>query len=161
MKKNLIIAFSIIIIVYTAIVLYTVNFGTCSEIYLNYGVKLHKPLNTEIVYTYDFGEGEDFYMLNYDKKKDIKKIINRNSFTKITEDNLEDITKVLEKYRNDLCKDELGKFDNTTSVSELALIGNYYLHSDENEIFNEHNEHYFVEIIFPKNKKLYHFGINH
>ena len=86
------------------------------EAYINYGVSLVKPLSTDIIYRYSFGEGEDFYIFNYDSDKDIEKIIQKNGFKKITKSNLEEITKILNIYHDDLCEKEISIFDKTTNI---------------------------------------------
>lgn len=131
----------------------------CLEIYINHHVLLSKPLNVEEIYHYEFGEGEDFYIFNYDNDKQINTIIQHNDFKKITKNNLEKITKVLNMYHNDLCEKELNLFDRKINISELTKPGNYFLYSED--IALKDDDHYFVQIIFPKQKKLYHFNINH
>ena len=133
--------------------------GYYAEAKINYGVLLSKPSKFDEIYSYEFGEGEDFYIFNYDKSVDIKKIIKENKFQKITENNLEEITKVLNIYRNDLCENELNIFDKTTTIEELAKIGNYYLYPTDMNM--EDDNHYSIQIIFPEKKKVYYFAINH
>lgn len=132
----------------------------CLEVYINNDVLLSKPLNVDEIYSYEFGEGEDFYIFNYDNNKEINRIIQCNGFKKIAKSNLEEITKVLNMYRNDLCEKELNIFNKTISISELTKIGNYYLYS-ENIDLEDDNDDYFVQIIFTEQKKVYHFNINH
>lgn len=101
-----------------------------------------------------FGEGEDFHILSYNEKE-IKEILKKNDFKKITEDNINDTRKVLTKYCDDLCERERSLFDKTTSISEMSKIGNYYLYLELNE------KDYFVCIINSKDNKLNVFYINH
>lgn len=118
---------------------------------------LSKPLNVEEIYHYEFREGEDFYIFNYDNDKQINTIIQHNDFKKITKNNLEKI-KVLNMYHNDLCEKELKLFDQTINISELTEPRNYFLYSEDIDL---EDDDYFVQIISPKQKKLYHFNINH
>ncbi len=127
------------------------------EIYINHHVLLSKPLNVEEIYHYEFREGEDFYIFNYDNDKQINTIIQHNDFKKITKNNLEKI-KVLNMYHNDLCEKELKLFDQTINISELTEPRNYFLYSEDIDL---EDDDYFVQIISPKQKKLYHFNINH
>lgn len=57
--------------------------SVCFEIYVNHKISLWHPTNIEIVYRYSFGEGEDFYILNYDNEKDIKRIIKKIIFKRL------------------------------------------------------------------------------
>ncbi len=157
-KKKIIIYSLIVILIGLAIVkFFSFEFQVCLEIYVNNDVLLNIPKSGKEIYSFDFGEGEDFYILNYENDNDIKKIIKKNDFEKITKDNLDEVIEALDRYHNDLCERELNLFDKTTNISELAVIGNYYLYV-ENE---EDNDDYAIQIIFPKEKKLYHFYINH
>lgn len=163
MKKKMIILGAItmlICLIMVILIMFFKNFDmSCLEVYINYGVSLHKPLNIDTIYRYSFGEGEDFYIFNYENDKDIEKIIQKNGFKKITESNLEEITKVLNIYHNDLCEKELSIFDKTTNISNLTKIGNYYLYS--NDMNMKDDNHYSIQIIYPKERKVYHFAINH
>ncbi len=131
------------------------------EVFANNGIKLGKTSSVDEIYSRDWNEGTDFYVFYYDRDKDIKKIIDKNGYTKITKDNVDDVTKHLEIYYNDLQGDNIEKFNKTTSISELTSIGNYYLRSENEEDFDERDENYFIEIIFPKEKKNYHFHVNY
>ncbi len=150
MKKKVIIFSSIVLFVGLIGFLFFRYFdGHCLELYINNGVLLSKTKNVEEIYSYEFREGEDFYIFHYDREKDIKRIIQKNRFKKITNNNLDKITKVLNSYRNDLCEKELSLFDKTTNIQDLAKIGNYYLYTkDELD-----DDDYFIQILFPKEKK--------
>ncbi len=84
------------------------------------------------IYLYEFGEGEDFYIFNYNSDE-IKKVIKKNNFKKIKVDNENEVKQLLTKYREDLCEKELKLFDKITSISELSTIGNYYLYLELKE----------------------------
>lgn len=160
MKKKLITLSLLILVVIFIFILVIKNYDEFSlEAYLNHGVLLSKSTNVEEIYSYEFGEGEDFYIFNYDKSGDIKKIIKENGFKRITENNIEKITEVLNMYRDDLCEKELSLFDETTSISELVKIGSYFLYPEDLDM--EDDDHYSVQIIFPKEKRVYYFAINH
>lgn len=166
MKKKEIFLWLIALLICLTVLLFSYfnkYYGYCLEVYVNYDVLLSRPLDVSEIYRYEFGEGEDFYIFNYDNDKDIDKIIQKNDFEKITKKNLDEITKVLGIYRDDLCERELSLFDATTNISDLAKEGNYFLYDLDMELETDmkEDEHYFVEIIFPKEKKVYHFGINH
>ena len=158
MNKKKIIIYSLIVILIglTIVKFFSFEFQVCLEIYLNNDVLLNIPKSGKEIYSRN-REGEDFYILNYDNDNDIKKIIKKNNFEKITKDNLDEVIEALDRYHNDLCERELNLFDKTTNISKLAIIGNYYLYV-ENE---ENDDVYAVQIIFPKEKKLYHFFIDH
>lgn len=162
MKKDMLIAGLVIMFTCLLVVIFcTCIDGSCFEVLVNNGVKLGKPSSVDVIYRYEFREGVDFYIFNYDNDKDIKKIIDKNGYTKITKDNVDDVTKHLEIYYNDLQGDNIEKFNKTTSISELTSIGNYYLRSEDEEDFDERDENYFIEIIFPKDRKNYHFHVNY
>lgn len=163
MKKKVLISGAItlsICLIMAILIIFLKNFDMIYlEAYINYGVSLEKPLSTDIIYRYSFGEGEDFYIFNYDSDKDIEKIIQKNGFKKITESNLEEITKILNIYHDDLCEKELSIFDKTTNISNLTKIGNYYLYPNDINMVDDND--YSIQIIFPKERKVYHFAINH
>ena len=160
MKKTVIILSSISLLVLLMIILFFKSFnGSCLEVYINEGVLLSKPTSVDIIYRYTYGEGEDFYIFNYDTEEDINKIIKKNNFKRITKNNLEEITKVLNIYRNDLCETELKKFDKTINILELTKTGNYFLYPEDMDM--EDDNDYSIQIIFPEDKMVYHFAINH
>jgi hypothetical protein len=136
MKKTVIIlsSISLLMICLVVILFYKYVDMACLEVYINENVVLSKPLNVDEIYHFEFSEGEDFYIFNYDSDNDIKYIIQKNGFKKITKNNLDEITKVLNIYRDDLCEKELNLFDKTTNISDLAKIGNYYLYSLDMDI---------------------------
>lgn len=129
----------------------------CFEAYINHKILLWNPLNVETIYRYEFREGEDFYIFSYADDKDIKRIIKKNKFKKINQDNLKRIIKILNRYRDDLCEKEQKLFNKTTSISKLSTIGNYYFYVQD----TKDNEDYFICILFPNDKKIYYFNINH
>lgn len=156
-RKRLLIIICIFILLIVSFIFSKIWNGYCFEVYVNHNVSLWNPLNVETVYRYEFGEGEDFYIFNYASDKDIRKIIKKNNFKKITKDNLKNTIKILNKYRDDLCEKELKLFDRTVNISELSTIGNYYLYVEGIEDDGD----YCIGIIFPKDKKIYYFNINH
>lgn len=159
MKKKIIILSSISLLICLIVILFCKYFDIyCLTIYINNDVLLSKPLNVDEIYSYEFGEGEDFYIFNYNNDNEINTLIRHNDFKKITKNNLENVTKVLNMYRDDLCEKELSLFDKTTNISELTKIGNYYLYPKDIDMVDDD---YFVQIIFPEQKKVYHFNINH
>lgn len=131
--------------------------GICFEAYINHKISLWKPLNVETIYRYEFREGEDFYIFSYANDKDIKKIIKKNDFKRINQNNLKNTIKVLNRYRDDLCEKEQKLFDKNTNILELSTIGNYYLYVEN----RDNDDDYFICIIFPEDKKVYYFNINH
>lgn len=140
--------------IYTKWKKYTSFEYNISEI-TNHKITLLSPLKDNTIYRSEFGEGEDFHILDYEEDS-INKIIETNYFEKITEENIEEVNQILKRYQDDLCEKERKLFDKTITISELSVIGNYYRYlqlADEDD--------YFVFIIFPNKNKLYSFHINH
>ena len=157
-KIKRLLAIVCILILLIVIFLFFKSFNSiCFEAYINHKILLWNPLNVETIYRYEFREGEDFYIFSYANDKDIKKIIEKNNFKKINKDNLKRVIKILTRYRDDLCEKELNLFDKNTNISKLSTIGNYYLYVDN----REEDEDYSICIIFPLNKKIYYFNVNH
>lgn len=128
-------------------------------IYINskHRISLSSPLKEEKVYVYEYRKGEDFNIFYYDKKT-IKKIIKKNGFEEITDSNKEEVNKILERYQNDLSIQRRKLFDNITTISELSVIGGYYLYVND---IDDLNNDYFVCIINNAMNKLYVFYVNH
>lgn len=128
-------------------------------IYINskHQISLLSPLKEEKVYIYDFREGEDFSIFYYDKKA-MKKIIKTNGFEEITENNKEKVNQILKRYQNALSEERRKLFDKTTSISELANVGGYYLYINNLDDFDDD---YFICTIDSKMNKLYVFYVNH
>lgn len=156
-RDSLIIAI-LTLIAWAAVIVCCVVVSTYSfAFYVNDGLIFSEPETVETVYDIDFNEGEIFYILNYDSSKKINKIIQKNYFEKITNKNLEQVKEVLNRYRDDLCEKELALFDKNVEISELAKVGYYFLYLED----EEDDDDYTICILFPKEKEIYYFTINH
>lgn len=157
-KKDFLIIAVLTLIAWAAVIVCCVVVSTYSFVfYVNDGLIFSEPETVETVYDIDFNEGEIFYILNYDGSKKINKIIQKNDFKKITNKSLEEVKEILNRYRDDLCEKELGLFDKNVEISELVKVGYYYLYLED----EEDDDDYTICILFPKEKKIYYFTINH
>lgn len=156
-KKHILI--TLILIIFVVIItdnIYHQYYGLVRLAYSNSKGELSfiPTLKTKRIYLFEFGEGEDFYIFNYNSDE-IKKVIKKNNFKKIGKNNENEVKQLLTKYREDLCEKELKLFNKTTSISELSHIGNYYLYLELNE------KDYFICIIDTADNKLNVLFVNH
>lgn len=147
------------LVVFILVIMYSIHgryYGLANSIYINSKGELSflPTFKSKKIYFPEFGEGEDFYILNYNSEK-LKKIIKKNDFKEIKDDNENEVKQLLTKYREDLCEKELKLFDKTTSISKLSTIGNYYLYLELNK------KDYFVCIIDMPNNNVNVFFVNH
>lgn len=159
-NKNykIMIVVSLLIIASFTWYIYCKYYGLIDCIYTNsnYKIELLPPLDKKTIYSFDFGEGEDFSILTYNSKI-IKKIIDNNDFYKINSENHYEVEKILVRYQEDLCKKERNLFDQTINILDLTVKGNYYLYLES----NIDKDDYFILIINPKTHLLYYFFVNH
>lgn len=99
------------------------------------------------VFKFEFREGHDFYVYNYDNRI---KVIESLNMKKIMVDNQEEIKSVINNYYGSLYEDEKDKFDNEVELDYLNGTDNYYLY-----LVDRHDKRNYVMLIFCPNNKLY------
>lgn len=129
--------------------------------FINYSshqkINLLSPKKTEIIYQYDIGIGEDFWIFDYKSKKDIKNLIKINKLNKVDDNNINKVNNLLEKYYSDLQESRRKKFDENTTIQELINTNNsYYLYIE----VGDNQEGYYIIILNVNDKKLYCFYVN-
>ena len=79
-----------------------------STIYTNWSIKLPKYKNKQVIFSFDYREGNDFIVLEYEK---IDSLIHSEDFKKISEDNIYDLKDIMDRYYSNLNHKEKEKFD--------------------------------------------------
>ena len=98
--------------------------------YVNWNILLPKPNNIDVVFTFDYREGEDFVVWHY---KDAKKVVDEKKFNKIDDKNQIKVNSIIEKYYNKLDNKEKEKFNKKTSIESLSNLGNHYIYIGNDE----------------------------
>lgn len=133
-KNKYIINVVIFIIVFFTISVSTITFlflvfpSYESTIYINWSIKLPKYKNKHEVFRFDYREGNDFIVLEYEK---IDSLIHSEDFIKISEDNVYDLKVIMDRYYSNLNRKEKEKFDNKINIGFLYNEENYYLFKEE------------------------------
>ncbi|MDO5393341.1 MAG: hypothetical protein Q4F33_01970 [Mycoplasmatota bacterium] len=100
------------------------------NMYVNWNILLPKPNNINVVFKFDYREGEDFVVWHY---KDTKKVVEEKKFNKIDEKNQTKVKSIIEKYYNKLDNKEKEKFNKNISIECLSNLENYYIHMGNDE----------------------------
>lgn len=97
------------------------------ELYINWKIMFPKPSSVNNIYRFDFAEGEDFIIWEYENDKDVSKLIKRLHPI----DDINKITNLLDEYYSHL--DNINKqiFKENTNYEKLLNINNYYLYKNE------------------------------
>lgn len=133
LKKKIIIATaSIIVIIFLLIlsVTWEVLNSYRFNMYINWNILLPKPNNLDVIFTFDYREGEDFVVWHY---KDAKKVVEEKNFDKINEKNQIKVKSIIEKYYNKLDNKEKEKFNKNTSIECLSNLENHYIYMGNDE----------------------------
>lgn len=122
-------------------------------IYINWKVYLPKPQKIDVIYNFEFNEGEDLEIWYYSKKR-IEKIINNDIFKTVDERNKDFIRQKLNDYYEVLDDKEKSLFNANIYIDSLLVDGNYYIYS--NKEYNNKTE--MLLILDYENNKLYYFN---
>lgn len=97
------------------------------ELYINWKIMFPKPSSVNNIYRFDFAEGEDFIIWEYENDKDVSKLIKKLHPI----DDINKITNLLDEYYSHL--DNINKqiFKENTNYEKLLNINNYYLYKNE------------------------------
>jgi len=140
--------FLFVIILFVAFIILFVLINTKNIIlFINWGILLPYPKNVDVIYNYDFMEGEDLEIWYYESKK-------HNNITKQLEKMNKKLVKAkIELYYNYLNETNKELFNKNVSIDKLLSENNYYLFLNKKERF--------LLIIYDINgKKLYYFNSN-
>lgn len=139
-----IIFFIIIVVIYNV-------FNTSNIVlYINWNIKLPKPNKVDVVYNYQYREGEDLEIWHYNDKK-INKIINNKSSKKIDKINKEFIKQKLNDYYIVLDDNEKDLFNTNVNIDFLIQEENYF-------IYYEKDKSWILLVIEYKSKNMYYFN---
>lgn len=139
-----IIFFIIIVVIYNV-------FNTSNIVlYINWNIKLPKPNKVDVVYNYQYREGEDLEIWHYNDKK-INKIINNKSSKKIDKINKEFIKQKLNDYYIILDDNEKDLFNTNVNIDFLIQEENYF-------IYYEKDKSWILLVIEYKSKNMYYFN---
>ena len=133
LKKNFFIvtvAILIIISLLILLVIWEVINSYRFNMYVNWNILLPKPNTIDVVFTFDYREGEDFVVWHY---KDSKKVVEEKNFNKIDDKNQIKVNSIIEKYYNKLDNKEKEKFNKKTSIENLSNLGNHYIYIGNDE----------------------------
>lgn len=121
-----------------------------ADIYINWGIYLPKANKINTIYHFDFRAGHDFSILIYNDKK-IDKIISKNNFKVINQDNRGLILEKIMQYYNLLNDDNKKLFEDNIDIDQLLNVNekNYYLFKEKN------NDDFIILIASEKENKIY------
>ena len=149
-KKYLIIL--IILLIAISILTIIIN-NTRVIIYMNWEIYLPKPEKINIVYNFDFREGEYLEIWHY-RKESQNKIINNKKFKSINESDKDFIIKKINEYYEILDNDEKILFSDNVPLNTLLEGENYFAY------INKKNDEksWLLLLLDCKNNKLYYFS---
>ncbi len=133
LKKKIAIATAAILIIISLLILLVIWEVINSyrfNMYVNWNILLPKPNNIDVVFKFDYREGEDFAVWHY---KDTKKVVEEKKFNKIDDKNQIKVNSIIEKYYNKLDNKEKEKFNKNTSIECLSNLENHYIYMGNDE----------------------------
>ena len=151
MRRKYIISLAIILIVVCIIIIFLNNHRI--TLYINWKIYLPKPQKIDIIYNFQYREGEDLEIWKYDEK-DIKKITNKEIFKNIDETNKGFIQQKLKEYYEVLSDTNKQLFNDNVNTLLLLDKSNYFAYiSKENDIRT-----WLLLIINSKTNEMYYFS---
>lgn len=91
----------------------------------NWGIDIPKAQKVEVIYKYEFRDGQDFEKWYY-KKEDINKIITNNKFQYISTQNKELVIERLNNYYEVLDDEEKKLFENNIDIESIVQEKNFF-----------------------------------
>lgn len=149
--KILIFILIFVIILFIPILLISFLTNERTALYINWGINIPRANNVNIIYNYEFREGEDLEIWNY-KTEDIEKIAKNDNFKSIDEENKEIIEEKLNDYYRILDDNEKKLFNTNVDVQALLLPNNHFAYISEDDIT------WLLLILDSENCKLYYFS---
>lgn len=151
MRRKYMISLAIILIVVCIIIIFLNNHRI--TLHINWKIYLPKPQKIDIIYNFQYREGEDLEIWKYDEK-DIKKITNKEIFKNIDETNKEFIQQKLKEYYEILNDTNKQLFNDNVNTLSLLDKSNYFAYiSKENDIRT-----WLLLIINSKTNEMYYFS---
>lgn len=103
--KKILKALIIIIIAITLILTILYNFSDSIFLKINWDIYLPKASENNIIYRFDYREGDDLEIWEYNNFK-VEKIKNNDKFTVITDVNITNVKDYMNNYYDELGNDE-------------------------------------------------------
>ncbi len=153
MKRLIRICVGIVLIAIICIIWNILNSNN-TIFFINWNIKIPKAYKVDVIYSYEFRDGEDLEIWHYDKRK-IEKMINSGNFTMVDEKNQSFIIKKLDEYHQSLDQNEKNLFESNVDINSLVIKENYFLFLNKNE---KHNLTWTLLILDFKNKQIYYFN---
>lgn len=151
MRKKYLIGLAITLTVVCIILIFLNN--PRIVIYMNWKVYLPKPQERNVIYRFQYREGEDLEIWQY-AEKDIKKITNKEIFKNIGEQNKEFIQQKLKEYYEVLNDTNKQLLNDNVNILSLLEESNYFAYiNKEND-----TKTWLLLIINTKTNELYYFS---
>jgi len=151
--RNLIMVICIIIL--NIAIIFTYKFFFINEnvnLSINWKIDIPKPKNIEVLYNYEYRDGEDLEIWYYEKEN-IEEIVNNNNFKNIDEENKSFIYQKMNDYYIILDEDKKKLFDENVSIERLITEENYFAFNTS----KDNEESWILLILDYKTGKLYYF----
>lgn len=125
------------------------------QLKINWDMYLTKPDKVEVIYNFDYREGDDFEIWKYSNLK-LNKIRDNGHLKLITNENLQDIKNIFNSYYNQLAYNEKyqSEFKKYFSIDEMILENNYFSKITDNDDSNN----FLLLLIDTRSNKLYYFN---
>lgn len=152
MKKIIIITIVSFLLIISFIFFYkNPNWRYSFSIYINWNKYIPIPDNTKVIYNYNYREGQDLDIWQYNNNK-TNKIKNLNYFKKMNKKNVE---KQIKEYYKKLDEQEKKLYNKNININELTNNKNYYAFLDVPK-----ENRYILLILDTNENKLYLFHEN-
>lgn len=124
---------------------------------INWGLKVPNPKSIEVIYNFEYREGNDFEIWTYESS-DVENMKDYDEFKIITEDNIDLVKGFFKKYYDDLSYNEekISQFEENFSIESEIKEDNYYvlIKDDEGTI----GEDFLLLYLDVENNKVYYFA---
>jgi hypothetical protein len=151
MRKRYLVILMIIILILSIILLF-IN-SPRVIFYINWNIYLPKPQKIDIIYNFEFREGEDLEIWHYNKKV-LEKIISNRNFKNIDSENAKFLKEKLKDYYTILKDDNKHLFNINVNADSLLVQENYFLYVSK----KDNDLSWMILILDYNNANLYYFS---
>lgn len=141
-----------IVVILNLLLIFKIFNNHNTYLYINWKILLPEPSSVNNIYRYDFREGEDFIVWNYNSDKDSLAVTKK--LQKM--DDIKKVNELLIEYYSYLDDENKNKFSSNIDFNIILNDDNYYLYKTENN-----NRHKLLLIFVPKYSNLYIFNVVH
>lgn len=115
------------VFIITLILILTILYSFIDSVFLkiNWGIYLPKPIKNNIIYRFDYKEGDDFEIWEYSNSK-LEKVKSKNYFNVLTDTDINDVKNYINVYYEEINKEEKSKFNANFDINKIVVPGNYY-----------------------------------